>query len=132
MSRDPLLPSDAPVTALAYLGDAVYEKLIRERLVLSGLASSADLNSAALGYVTAKAQSDAVDAILPLLNDEEEGFYKRGRNSPHLKRAPHGSTLAEYRRASGLETLFGALCLAGSEDRARELIAAAFPDLFSN
>jgi len=123
--------ADVPVTALAYLGDSVYETVIRERLVRLGFSSSSSLNAEALKYVTAPAQSEAVDAILPLLDSAEENAYKRGRNSTHLKKA-HSATLPEYRRASGLETLIGALFLEGKQERIRELIASAFPALFDS
>ncbi|MBO7375932.1 MAG: ribonuclease III [Clostridia bacterium] len=124
------ITADWPVTALAYLGDSVYETEVRERLDCSGMSSSASLNSAALKYVTAPAQSKASEIILPLLSAEEENLYKRGRNSTHIKNAPRGATLNEYRRASGLETLFGFLWLTGRKDRVGELLAAAFPELY--
>lgn len=120
---------DYAVTALAYLGDAVIELEVRERLVKKGFASSADLNREALRYVTARAQSEAVAAILPLLTPEEEQIWRRGRNSTHLKNAPPSATVAEYSRASGMETLFGWLELGEKKDRIRELTDAAYPDL---
>ena len=120
---------DPTVPALAYLGDAVTELYVREQLVRHGLCASAKLNEAALQYVKASAQSEALNRVLPLLTAEEENVYRRGRNSPHIHTSPKSATLAEYRRASGLETLFGKLHLEGKKDRLRELLDAAYPDL---
>ena len=124
------LPDLASPTAaaLAYLGDAVLELLVRERLVSRGLCASATLNSAALGYVKASAQSEAVERLLPHLNEREEAVYKRGRNAGHGKNTPKSASVAEYRRATGLEALFGQLYLDGDAERMRELFALAYPD----
>lgn len=119
--RDPTVP------ALAYLGDAVIEVMVRERLVREGLCGSARLNEAAQAYVRATAQSDAVDRVLPLLDEREMSVYRRGRNAGHGKNTPHSASMAEYRRATGLEVLFGQLKLDGNDDRLRELFDAAYP-----
>jgi len=111
--------------ALAYLGDSVWEVLIRRRLVLSGIAQPSE---AALAYVTAAAQSDAVERLMPHLTEEEEDAYRRGRNSVHGN-VPKRATVAQYRRATGLEALFGYLELCGSAERMDELITLAFPSL---
>lgn len=107
--------------ALAYLGDAVWERQVRRKLVLAGVPRPSE---AALAYVTAKAQSDALEAILPLLTEEEADVYRRGRNTVHAN-VPHAATPAQYRRATGLETLFGWLDLRGEEERIGVLFAAA-------
>ena len=112
--------------ALAYLGDSAMEVLVRERLVLSGVSDAGKLNALALDFVRAPRQSEAVERILPLLTEEEESLFKRGRNmggSAH----PKAATVGEYRRATGLEAIFGGLWLLGRHDRARELFAAAYP-----
>ena len=69
------------VPALAYLGDCVLELLVRERLVASGLSHSSSLNRAALAFVRASAQANAMERLLPHLTDEETAWYRRGRNS---------------------------------------------------
>ena len=107
--------------ALAYLGDTVWEREVRRRLVLSG---SPRPSEEALAYVTAKAQSDALEKILPLLSEEEEEIYRRGRNTVHAN-VPRAATVAQYRRATGLEALFGWLDLRGEQDRIEELFSAA-------
>ena len=117
------------VEALAYLGDAAMEVLIRERLVRSGLCSSKRLNSTSLAYVKATAQSEAVERMLPHLTEEEEATYRRGRNLGHGKNTPKSASVSEYRRATGLETLFGQLYLNGDTRRMNELLDIGYPDL---
>ena len=74
------LAEAGPLT-LAYMGDAVFELLTRERIVLAGEKPPAELNRLARGYVTAVAQSAAVERLLPLLDEDETAVYKRGRNA---------------------------------------------------
>ncbi len=112
--------------ALAYLGDGVIELLVRERLLGEGLAHPGDLVKASKDFVTLESQSDAVERILPLLTDDENTVYKRGRNVKTHSVPKHGEVV-QYRRATALETLFGYLHMAGLEGRKRELFAAAFP-----
>lgn len=112
--------------ALAYLGDCVLEMQVRELLVGKGLSKSGHLNSEALRYVRASAQAQAMARILPLLSEEEERIYKRGRNSGHLN-VPKSASQSEYRAATGMEVLFGYLHLSEQQTRIRELFAAAYP-----
>ena len=114
--------------ALAYLGDRVIEICVRERLVKQGLASSATLNKRALDFVRASAQAEAMKNILPLLTDEENAVFHRGRNVGHTN-TPKSSTVAEYRMATGMEALFGYLHLAGRQERIDELFDAAYPKI---
>ena len=116
------LAEAGPLT-LAYLGDAVFELLTRERIVLAGEKPPAELNRLARGYVTAVAQSAAVERLLPLLDEDETAVYKRGRNAKSAH-APKSAGAVEYRRATGLECLFGYLYLAGRIERARALFEA--------
>lgn len=113
--------------ALAYLGDCVLELEVRRHLVEAGLSTSAHLNEAALRYVRASAQAEAMKKILPLLTEEESAFYRRGRNMGHGN-VPKSATVAEYRSATGMEALFAALYLNGNTDRIRELFSAGYPD----
>ena len=125
------IQSDNPnitTPALAYLGDSVLEVLVRERLVKQGLSSSAKLNAASLSFVSAVAQSAAVDRVLPALGEEELGVFRRGKNAGHTKNVPRSATPEEYHRATGLECLFGWLHLCGRTERMRELFAIAYPD----
>ena len=111
--------------ALAYLGDSVLEQCVREYLVCSGYASSSALNRESLKYVRATAQAEAMKNILPLLDEEEEGVFRRGRNVGHTN-TPKSATVAEYRAATGMEALFGWLHLAGRRERIAELFAVAY------
>ena len=113
-----------PVLSLAYLGDAVYEVLVRERLVRRGVKSP---SVRSLEYVTAGSQSDAAERILPHLTEEEADLFRRGRNDHHSAVPKHAAPV-QYRRATGLEALFGFLYLAGEDGRLRELFAIAFPE----
>ena len=119
--------ADITPAALAYLGDSVIEVLARERLVSAGIPDSARLNLAAAKSVRASVQSDAVERILPLLDEAEAAVYRRARNVGHTN-TPRSASPAEYRRATGMEALFGWLWLGGEEGktRARELFCAAY------
>ena len=70
--------------------------------------------------VKATAQAKFADRMLPLLSEEELAYYRRGKNS-HVHAVPKSATPAEYAKATGVETLFGALFLLGRKDRANEL-----------
>lgn len=118
--------NEISTSALAYLGDCVMELCVRERLVGEGISHSGQLNSAALQYVTATRQADAVKRILELLTEEEERYYKRGRNSGHLN-IPKSARPMEYRMATGMEVLFGYLHLTGQAERLRQLFELAYP-----
>ncbi len=109
---------------LAYLGDCVYELFVREYLVKKG-AQKPSVES--LKFVTAHVQSGVIDKITPHLTDEEFDAYKRGRNCVHSN-IPKSSTAVEYRRATGLEALFGWLYLRGEHGRLRELFDLAFAE----
>lgn len=111
--------------ALAYLGDSVWELLVRQRLVERGISDSRRLNTQALRYVTASAQAAAVKNILDAFSTEEDALYRRGRNIGHTN-VPKHATVMEYRMATGLEALFGYLHLAGRSERIQELFALAF------
>ena len=111
-----------PVSNLAYLGDCVFELCVREQLVKS---NESRPSVRALEFVTAHVQSEAVDKILPHLDEDEMSVYKRGRNIGHTS-IPKSSSAVEYRRATGLETLFGWLYLQGRKERIDELFISAF------
>lgn len=109
---------------LAFLGDAVYELLLRD-YVLSRAAGRAEaLHKEAIGFANAGFQAQAAERLLPLLTEEELGVYKRGRNA-HLSHTPKNKTEAEYHKATGFEALFGWLYLKGKSDRLQALFAAA-------
>lgn len=104
----------------AYLGDAVYEVMVRAWLCLHGKLTPGRQHKAALAYVAAPRQAALLERILPLLTQEEAQVLKWGRNaSPHSY--PKGATRQEYLAATGLETLFGWLYLRGETDRLNTL-----------
>jgi len=117
----------AGAAALAYLGDSVIEVRVRTMLVEQGIYQSRKLNRMALSYVTAAAQAKAVQRILPLLTEEENGVYHRGRNLDHAN-IPKNATRAEYLMATGFEALFGYLHLVGDRERMDTLFRAAYPE----
>lgn len=112
--------------ALAYLGDAVFETAVRAALVRTGISDPGKLNRLALDFVCAGKQSEAVDRLLPHLTPEEEALFRRGRNIGG-KNHPKSASVVEYRRATGLEALFGGLFLLGKLGRIDELFSLAFP-----
>ena len=112
----PLYLEEISTDALAYLGDSVIELLVREHLVNMNITSSGSLNSKSLEFVKAGAQAQAMRNILPLLTEEEESIFKRGRNKAGGN-VPKSATVSEYRAATGMETLFGYLHLKGDRER---------------
>ena len=117
----------ASSAALAYLGDAVLELRVRERLLALGYTSSKKLNVQALQYVRAGAQAKAMERIQPFLTEEEDAVFHRGRNAGHGQH-PKGASVGEYRNATGMEALFGYLHMMKNEARIAELFAIAYPE----
>ena len=112
--------------ALAYIGDCAIEICVREYLVKEKeFSSSAKLNKEALNFVKASCQAEAMKNILPLLTEEENDVFHRGRNMGHSN-TPKSATVAEYRSATGMEALFGWLHLAGKKERIDELFRIAY------
>ena len=105
---------------LAFLGDAVYELFVRSRLVNQANMPVNKLHLLAVEQVRASFQSKAVAALEPVLTEEELAVWKRGRNANGVKPPKHANP-SEYRRATGLEALFGYLFLQGKTDRLKEL-----------
>ena len=117
--------------ALAYLGDSVIELCVRKTLVKKGVSSAKNLNATALRFVKAEAQADAVMKILPLLSEEENAAYRRGRNIGHTN-VPKSATMGQYRMATGMEALFGYLHLIGAQERIDELFTLAYNDVINS
>ncbi len=104
---------------LAYVGDAVYELLVRTYLVKKGLAVR-KLHKTAIEYVKAEAQSDFIHALEDELTEEEKSFVKRGRNAKN-NTVPKNADLMDYKYATGFETLIGYLFLIGEDERIFQL-----------
>ncbi len=110
-----------PALTLAYLGDCIYELVIRTMLVERGLSHVSDLSKASVGYVKATAQKGIMMKIEPLLTEEELAAFKRGRNVKSSSSAKNAS-ITDYRIATGFEALLGYLYLMGRLDRILELV----------
>lgn len=115
----------SPLT-LAYIGDGVYELIIRTILVKRGNCPVNHLHKKASSLVKASAQSAMIEKIEPVLTEEEHGVYKRGRNAHSGTMAKH-ATMSDYRRATGFEALVGYLYLKEDFSRILELVKLGLP-----
>lgn len=109
----------SPLT-LAFVGDGVYELLVREYLVSLGNCPVKKLNSRKVELVRCQAQAQALSELWPLLLQEEQEVALRGRNA-HVGHTPKNASVADYHSATALEALFGYLYLGGETIRLREL-----------
>lgn len=107
---------------LAHVGDGVYELLCRSYLVSNGGKTVLKLHKDTVELVKAPTQAKFADKLKPVLTEEETDYFRRGKNA-HTHAAPKSATPQEYAKATGLETLFGALYLLGRKDRLMELFA---------
>ena len=114
---------------LAHVGDGVFELLCRSLLCVKGSKTVKNLHKSTVGFVNASAQAKFADVILPLLDEEEEGYYRRGKNT-HTHAAPGAATRQEYAKATGLEALFGALYLLGRQERVNQLFRKGMEELY--
>ncbi len=114
-SPDSLSPLD-----LAFVGDTVFDLLVRGELVSCGSRKVKDLHRMAVSRVCASAQARGAALILPALSEEEADVYRRGRNAK-VGGIPKNATSTEYHSATGLEALFGWLYLSGRRERIVEL-----------
>lgn len=106
---------------LAYIGDAVYELLIRTKVVNAGSMQVSKMHKRSAELVKAGTQARLVRVLEEDLNQEELAVYKRGRNAKTVTMARH-ATMADYRTATGFEALVGYLYLAGQFDRLLRLV----------
>lgn len=109
--------------ALAFMGDAVYETLVRGYLINELRLPSSKLHLACVGFVKASSQAFAVKEIMPSLSDEEQKIFRRGRNA-NTTHVPKNAAPADYRYATGLEALFGYLYICGRQERVLEIFRA--------
>lgn len=110
----------SPLT-LAYVGDGIYDLIIRTVAVERANRRVNDLNKITVQYVKAPAQAKIVEALQPFLTEEEMDIYRRGRNAKPHSSAKNASQ-SEYHKATGFEALIGYLYLTGSMDRLLELV----------
>lgn len=112
--------SYSPLT-LAFIGDGIYDLIIRSVVVGKGNSHVNNLHKRASRLVKAQSQSELIKALLPELTEEETAVYKRGRNAKSTTVAKN-ATISDYRRATGFEALIGYLYLEDQMDRIMELI----------
>ena len=110
----------SPLT-LAYIGDAIFELVVRTVLVERKNTQAEKLHKAATKIVKAETQALMIEALKDELTEEEMALYKRGRNAKAVTRAKN-ATMSEYRRATGFEALMGYLYLKGDIERMIKLI----------
>ncbi len=124
-----LTPADVKqlnALALAYMGDAVLERAVREHLLVNGMIRPNALHREATNYVSAKAQSLIVHTMLDndFLTEEETATYRRGRNAKSGT-VPKNTDVQTYRASTGFEAVLGSLYLRGEHDRVEELLRYA-------
>ena len=117
----------SPLT-LAYIGDAIYDLVIRTIVVERGNRSANNLHKKTVTYVNARVQAKMMDVLEEELTEEEQAVYHRGRNAKSYTSAKNASII-EYRKATGLEALCGYLYLKGEQERMLTLIRTALTKL---
>lgn len=122
MNMTPARVNEITNLGLAHVGDGVYELLCRSYLVSNGGKTVLKLHKDTVELVKAPTQAKFADKLKPVLTEEETDYFRRGKNA-HTHAAPKSATPQEYAKATGLETLFGALYLLGRKDRLMELFA---------
>ena len=106
--------------SLAFVGDGVYDLLVRDYLIRQANRPVGELNKMKVSLVKCESQARFASLLMPQLSENEQAVYKRGRNAAPKCTPKHGS-VADYHSATGLEALFGYLYLNGEQERTREL-----------
>lgn len=109
----------SPLT-LAFLGDAVYSLLVRNMLTKASNKPTGKLHKDSIKYVNAAFQAQMIKVLMDELTENEIAVFKRGRNA-HSAHSPKNQSDADYRYATGFESLYGYLYLCGSTQRIKEL-----------
>lgn len=110
---------------LAYMGDAVYEQSVREKLILEGGVRVDSLHHQAIGYVNADAQAKAIKEIFDDLPEDEQALVKRARNHKFHSKAKHADPVT-YKWATAFEALVGYYYLAGEKEKLDSFLERAF------
>lgn len=106
---------------LAYIGDAVYELLIRTRVINHGSMQVNKMHKKSASLVKAETQANLIKVLMEELTEEEQAVYKRGRNAKSVTTAKH-ATMIDYRMATGFEALMGYLYLSNRYERMLQLV----------
>ena len=109
------------VQVLAFVGDSVHTLYIRTMLSLYNDVKTENLHRKASEYVKASGQSEVIDNILKVLNEDELNVFKRARNYKTHSQAKNAS-LADYKKATGFEAILGYLYLTGQNSRLNEIL----------
>lgn len=110
----------SPLT-LAYIGDGIYDLIIRSLVVAKGNTRAGELHKRTSQIVKAKTQAEMIEVLLPFLTEEEADIYRRGRNAKSPTMAKN-ATMSDYRKATGFEALMGYLYLKDEFGRIVELV----------
>ncbi len=113
----------SPVT-LAYIGDAVFELIIRTLIVEKGQRAANTLHKHTTKVVCAQTQAKMIDAVYDTLTEEEQDIYRRSKNTK-LHSTAKNASLADYRKATGFEALCGYLFLEDDVERITQLVKQA-------
>lgn len=127
MNLTPAQVNEISNLGLALVGDGVYELMVRTYLCAGGDHTVLHLHKDTVQMVNAPAQARFADLLKPHLTEDELAYFRRGKNA-HTHAAPKSATPQEYAKATGFETLFGALYLLGRKDRLLELFAICMED----
>lgn len=111
--------------AMAYMGDAVYEKYVREKLLVEGTARVDNLHKKAVNYVRAQAQAKAIRDMFDQLTDKEQALVKRARNHKFHSKAKNADPIT-YKWATAFEALVGYTYLAEDQERLEWIVSKAF------
>ena len=124
-----ITPKEMSCLSLAFVGDAVYTLMVREKIACTGF-QPGKLHDLSVNMVKASAQARARDVISPLLSEKEADIIRRARNA-HVGSLPKNATSHDYHAATSVEALFGWLWLTDQKDRATELFEIIWEDSIS-
>lgn len=116
---------------LAYIGDCVYELVVRTVLIEKKGGTVQKLHKQATWYVKASTQSTIIDKLLPILSEEENDIYRRGKNAKSHT-SPKNADIGDYHKATGFEALIGFLYMKKDFERILELLKIALSEEFDN
>jgi len=122
MNLEPFKPNTYSPLGLAYIGDSIYDLVIRTMVMNQGNKAVGKMHKEVSGYVNAKAQAEIYFKVADKLSEEEQAAFKRGRNAKSNS-TPKNADLKTYKHATGFEAVLGYLYLQGKLDRIFELIA---------
>ena len=119
--------SSLNILALAFIGDSVHTLYVRTKNVETHDALINELHRMTSGRVNARTQAADAERILPSLSEEEHDIYRRARNAK-INTAAKNASIAEYKKATGLEAVIGYLYITGKEERLKALFGELYPE----